>query len=101
MIPVTRRTDGACLPVAVQPRARKDEVAGELGGALKVRITAPPVEGAANRHLERVLADALGLARSRVRVVAGEASRHKLVCLLGVEEAEARAFLAKILADVG
>ena len=99
MIPITRRTDGACLPVAVQPRARKDAVAGEHDGALKVRITAPPVEGAANRHLERFLADAFGLARSRVRVVAGEASRRKLVCLVGVDEGRARAILEKVLAD--
>ena len=99
MIPISRRAEGACVPVAVQPRARKDGIAGEIDGALKVRITAPPVEGAANRRLERFLADAFGLPRSRVRVVAGGSSRRKLVRLAGVEEADARALLDKVLAD--
>ncbi|MFZ3331544.1 MAG: DUF167 domain-containing protein [Candidatus Acidiferrales bacterium] len=70
--------------VRVQPRASRDAIAGEHGGALKVRLTAPPVEGRANNALCRLLAEHLNVPVSAVRIVAGEHSRNKRVSIAGV-----------------
>ncbi|HHH47136.1 MAG TPA: YggU family protein [Thiotrichales bacterium] len=67
------------LDVHVQPRARRDEIVGRHGDRLKIRITAPPVEGRANRHLCAFLAEACGVARSDVRLLSGEGGREKRV----------------------
>ncbi len=63
------------------PRAATDQVDGVLDGVLKARVTAPAVEGAANRALIRLLADELGVARSDVRIVAGATAREKLIVI--------------------
>ena len=66
------------LSVRVQPRASRDEIVGPHGDeALKVRITAPPVDGKANTHLVRFLAKAFGVPRSRVTLLGGDSSRTK------------------------
>ena len=70
---------GVFLRVHVQPRASRSEVAGLHGDALKVRLHAPPVDGAANEELIRFLADALGLRRDAVTLVSGATSRAKLL----------------------
>jgi uncharacterized protein (TIGR00251 family) len=70
--------------VSVQPRASKTELAGLYGGALKVRVAAPPVDDAANRALVEFLAECLGVARRAVRIVAGETSRTKVVEVDGI-----------------
>ena len=77
----TRTADGWLLTIHVQPGARRTGVAGLHGDALKVRIAAPPVEGKANAALEAFVAERLGVARSRVRVVKGELSREKRVAV--------------------
>jgi uncharacterized protein (TIGR00251 family) len=69
--------DTLWLLVRLQPRASRDEVVGPQGDRLKVRVTAPPVEGAANQQLVRLMARELGVPASRVAVVAGLASREK------------------------
>ncbi len=69
------------LSVHVQPRAKKTEIAGWHGDAIKVRVQAPPVEGAANAALLAFLADALDLPRSRVTLRAGATSRRKRVAV--------------------
>lgn len=69
--------DDLVLTLRVQPRASKDEVIGPHGEALKVRITAPPVEGAANQHLVRFFAKLCGVSSSAVTVLSGEACRNK------------------------
>jgi len=74
-----RNTQGITLALRVQPRASRDEVAGLHGDRLKVRITAPPVDGAANEHLRRFLAGLFGVAPSQVRLLKGETGRDKLV----------------------
>jgi uncharacterized protein (TIGR00251 family) len=71
------------LSVRVQPRASRDEVVGVQGGRLKIRITAPPVDGAANAHLARFLAGEFGIARSRVEIVTGQAAREKRIAIHG------------------
>jgi uncharacterized protein (TIGR00251 family) len=79
---------GARIAVRVQPRARRDEIAGERDGALVVRVTAPPAEGRANDALCRLLAARLRIARGRVRVVRGAASRDKVVEVDGIGDAD-------------
>lgn len=68
----------------VQPRASRTELAGVHGTALKVRLHAPPVDGAANEELVKFLAESLGVARRAVRIVSGQTSRSKVVEIEGV-----------------
>jgi len=65
------------LNVHIQPRARQDEICGIHGEALKIRITAPPVDGKANAHLTAFLARQCQLSKAAVTVVSGESSRQK------------------------
>ncbi len=81
---------GVTLRVRVQPRASRDALSGERDGALVVRLTAPPVEGAANEALARFLGKALGVAPSAVRVVSGASGRNKVVSVAGVDAATVR-----------
>jgi uncharacterized protein (TIGR00251 family) len=76
--------------VHVQPRARRTEVAGEHGAAVKIRLAAPPVDGAANEALRRFVAERLCVPRAAVRVVAGLASRDKVIEVDGVTAGDAR-----------
>ena len=76
------------LQVRVQPRARRDEIAGEREGRLLVRVTAPPVEGKANEAVRRLLAKRLGVAPGRVAVGRGQAGRDKLIEVEGIDDDE-------------
>ncbi len=78
------RAESVLLSVRAQPRSAANQVVGWQGGALRVRVTAPPVEGAANRAVVGVLADALGIPRSRVTLVRGAHGRDKLVRIDGI-----------------
>ncbi len=83
-IRIEQRAQGVRLSVRVQPRASRSEVVGEHDGALKVRLAAPPVEGEANRELVRFLGKLLGVAPSRVSVVAGATGKSTVVEIEGV-----------------
>lgn len=72
------------LTVHVQPKASRTECVGLYGTALKIRVAAPPIEGAANEALAQFLADRLGLPLAAVDIRSGEASRHKRVLLRGI-----------------
>lgn len=74
----------ARINVYVQPRAAKNEIAGMHGDALKIRLTAPPVDNAANAALVDFIAAKVGVPKARVRVVAGSTSRRKVVEIAGV-----------------
>ena|ERR1017187_5496246 len=76
--------------VRVQPRSSRTGVDGALGGALRVRVNAPPVENAANEAVVKVLAKALGVAKSAVVIVGGARSRSKVVEVGGLCAAEVR-----------
>ncbi len=78
----------ATLQVKVVPRAARDEIVGWLDTALKVRVAAPPEAGRANAALEALLASALGLRKSAVRVTAGHGSARKRVEIDGLDQAE-------------
>lgn len=82
------------LAVKVQPRASRNAVAGVVGAELKVLVTAPPVEAAANEALLAFLAERLACPRRAVRLVRGQTSRHKVVAVQGLPGATV---LAKLL----
>lgn len=75
--------DGTLLSVKVQPRASANEICGPLGDALKIKVTAPPVDAAANEALRDFLADTLDCAKGRVELVRGQTSRQKVILLHG------------------
>ena len=79
--------------VRVQPRASKDEIAGEMGGALKVRLRAPAVEDRANEALIEFLAELLKTPKSAVRILSGERSRTKRMEIRGVTRQQIEALL--------
>lgn len=78
--------DGVTIKVYVAPRSSANKVVGEHNGAIKVALTAPPVEGAANKALLEFLAKLLGVPRSSVSLVSGETSRQKTVKVQGATE---------------
>ena len=86
-VTVEERAGGVRFSVRVQPRASRSEVAGIQQGALKVRLQAPPVDGAANEALVDFLADSLDVPRRMIRIVSGESSRSKVVEARGVSVA--------------
>jgi hypothetical protein len=85
---LTPRPDGVLLAVKLQPRASKNEIGAPLGGELKIKVTAPPVDAAANQALVELLAEKLGCPRGAVRIIRGHTSRHKTIWLAGLTAAE-------------
>jgi len=77
--------DGVLLSVKVQPRASKNEIGELVGDELKIRLTAPPVDAAANEALLELLAKTLDCARNRIELVRGHKSRHKTIKLHGFQ----------------
>jgi uncharacterized protein (TIGR00251 family) len=86
LLEVEERNGLVVLVVRVQPRASKDEIAGEMGGALKVRLRAPAVEGRANEALVEFLAQLLKRPQSAVRILSGERNRSKRIEISGVTQ---------------
>jgi uncharacterized protein (TIGR00251 family) len=85
-----REVDGGIrLAVHVQPRASRTAIDGQHGNALKIRVAAPPVDGAANEALVRFLAEVLDRPRSAVQLTAGAGSRRKTVEVTGIGAIEA------------
>ena len=97
MIPIHDTAAGAVFQVKVHPRARKNAVTGELGDALKLALTAPPVEGKANEACIAFFSEFLNVARSSVTIAAGESSRNKAIRVAGLSAADVRVRLAKAL----
>ncbi len=95
MLEVQQRDGAVTLVVRVQPRASKDEIAGEMGGALKVRLRAPAVEDRANEALVEFLAVLLKTPRSAVRILGGERSRTKHIEIRGVTRQQILALLVQ------
>ena len=93
MIPIRDTPSGATFQIKVQPRARKDAIAGEIGDALKIALTAPPLEGRANEACIAFFAELLNVARSSVTIAAGETSRNKLIRIKGLSAAQVEAKL--------
>ena len=79
----TVATDAIVLTLHILPRASKNEVCGIQDNALKVRLTSPPVDGAANKLCREFLADLFSVPKSAVEIISGETSRHKRVRVIG------------------
>jgi len=87
MITVRDTPTGATLSVKVHPRAKKNAIVGEVGEALKVALTAPPIEGRANEACVAFFAELLNVPRSSVTIAAGQSSRNKVIRVAGVTAA--------------
>jgi len=90
MIPVHKTENGVTFEVKVHPRAKKNAITGEVGDALKVALTAPPVEGKANEACIEFFAKLLKVPRSSVSIVAGLTSRNKVIAVKGLSAEQAR-----------
>ena len=92
---------GASFAIRVQPRARKNAILGEIGDALKISLTAPPVEGRANDACIDFLADFLKVPRSSITIAAGESSRNKVIRVAGKTAADIAQRLRRATAEGG
>ena len=90
MIPIHESAGGVTLPVKVHPRAKKNAIAGELGDALKLALTAPPLDGRANDGCIEFFANLLEVPRSSVTIASGETIRRKVIRVAGVSADEVR-----------
>jgi uncharacterized protein len=88
LIPIRDGEKGATFVVRVQPRASRNAVTGEMGDALKIALTAPPVEGKANEACVEFVANLLKVPRSSVTIASGESSRNKVVRVAGMRASE-------------
>ena len=95
MLEIQERDGAAIVSVRVQPRASRDELAGEMNGALKVRLQAPAVENHANDALIEFLAQLLKTPKSAVRILSGGRSRIKRIEIRGVTAQQIQALLVK------
>ena len=90
MIPFYESAVGVSFTVRVQPRAKRNAIVGELGDALKIALTAPPVEGRANEACIEFLANLLEVPRSSITIASGETSRRKVIRVAGLTAGELR-----------
>jgi uncharacterized protein (TIGR00251 family) len=88
MIPIHESSSGVTFAVKVHPRARKNAITGELGAALKVALTASPVEGKANEACIEFFANLLKVPRASVTIAAGQSSRNKVIRVAGLSAQE-------------
>jgi uncharacterized protein (TIGR00251 family) len=87
VIQYSEKDHSLTFAVRIAPRASRSEIAGEYNGALRVRIAAPPVEGAANRELIRLLAKTFKPPQKAVEIVSGAGSKNKVVRIRGADAA--------------
>jgi uncharacterized protein len=88
MIPLQESAGGVAFAVKVHPRAKKNAITGELGDALKVSLTTPPVDGRANQACIEFFAKLLKVPRSSVTIASGQTSRNKVIRVAGISAAE-------------
>src|SRR3954447_17409022 len=88
------RDGSVTFEVCVIPRSSKSEIVGELDGTLKIKLKAPPVDGAANDELVRLIAKELEMPQSSIEIVSGHSSKKKRVCVNGVSAYQIRAILS-------
>jgi len=93
MIEITEKPRAVQFAIRVSPRASRDAIGGAHDGALKIKITAPPVDGAANAAIVKLLSKRLHVPKRDVRIVSGESSKTKRVEIAGVDAARIRALV--------
>ena len=94
MIPIHEAASGSTFAVKVHPRAKKSAITGEVGDALKLSLTAPPVDGKANEACIEFFAKLLKVPRSSVTIASGQTSRNKVIRVAGLSAEEVRRRLA-------
>jgi uncharacterized protein YggU (UPF0235/DUF167 family) len=99
VIALAEHVEGTVLPVHAKPGGRKDRLAGEHAGAVRVEVTAAPERGKATEAIAAVLAEALGVKASDLRLLAGPTSRQKKFLVVGMGVEEVRGRLATCLAS--
>ena len=97
MIPIQESAKGITFAVKVHPRARKNAITGVVGDAIKLALTAPPVEGKANQAVIEFFAELFAIPRSSVTIASGETSRNKVIRIAGVSKRAAAQRLAENL----
>jgi len=90
MLAIHETPEGVTFAVKVHPRARKDAITRELGDALKVSLTAPPIDGKANQACIEFFAKLLKVPRSSVTIASGQSSRQKVIRVIGLSAEEVR-----------
>jgi uncharacterized protein len=90
MVTMRESTDGVSFAVKVHPRAKKNAITGEFGEALKISLTAPPIEGRANEACITFLAEVLNLPRSSITITSGQSGRNKVIRVVGISAEELR-----------
>lgn len=95
MIPVHDTPHGVTFAVKVHPRAKKNAITGEVGEALKLSLTTPPVDGRANQACVEFLAGLLNVARSSVTIAAGASGRQKIIRVTGLTAAQVQERLSR------
>lgn len=90
---IKQTKSGVTIDIIVQPKSSRDEIAGMLGDRLKIKLTAPPVDGKANAALITFLAKKLGIAKSRITIVRGETGRKKTLFIDAATERDVRSIL--------
>jgi uncharacterized protein (TIGR00251 family) len=90
MIPIRDTAAGVTFEVKVQPRAKKSVITGQIGDALKLALTAPPINGRANEACIEFFANLLAVPRSSVTIASGETSRRKVIRVAGLSPDELR-----------
>jgi len=90
VIPIHESADAVSFAVKVHPRAKKNAVTGELGDALKVALTAPPIDGRANEACIEFFAKLLNVPRSSVTIASGQSSRNKVIRVAGLSAEQLR-----------
>jgi uncharacterized protein (TIGR00251 family) len=94
---IQEKSDGLIFKIRVQPRSSRNQVAGSYGDALKINLTAPPVDNAANKACAVFLADLLSVAKSSVTIVSGHTGRNKQVMVRCLQTGGQRDSIRKIL----
>ena len=90
MIPIRDTAVGVSFAVKVQPRAKRNAIVGEVGDAMKLTLTAPPIDGRANEACIEFFANLLDVPRSSITIASGETSRNKVIRVTGMAAAEVR-----------
>jgi len=88
MVEIKDNPGGVTFAVRVLPRSSRNEVVGESEGVLRIKLTSPPVDGAANKTLVQFLSDKLDVSKSRITIVTGQTGRSKVIAVSGVSKAE-------------
>ncbi len=87
-MPLKEEKNGVLLKIKVQPKASHNQIVGIMEDALKIRLTAPPVDGKANLACLKFLAETLGVSRQQVELVSGQTGRQKLIRIAGLSPAQ-------------